>query len=72
MIDQRFEAGTKKVSASIVAKPGETVVLRVSPGKYHPDPVLFLPVGGYSDAWDVQQVTHEIAETEMQDLKRSE
>lgn len=70
-LDQRFESGTKKISMLIVVEPGKIVVLRTLPGAYHPGTVPFLPLGGYSEPWTMQQVTREIAEAEMKDLRHS-
>jgi hypothetical protein len=68
-IDQRFESGTRKSSAPLLARPGETIVFRVSPGVYYPLPVFPFAHNG---AWTLQQVAREVAEAEMQDLRRSE
>ena len=70
-IDQRFEFG-KKTSMPIVAKAGETAVIRVLPGGM--TGVFVLPVAPVVTfgPWTMQQVTQEVAEAEMKDLKRSE
>lgn len=70
-IDQRFEF-KRKTSMLVITKPGETTVVRVLPGGM--TGLFLLPAGPVVTfgPWTMQQVTREVGEAEMADLKRSE
>jgi hypothetical protein len=70
-VDQRFDFG-QKASMPVVAKAGETVVIRVLPGGM--TGIVILPTAPVLTfgPWTMQRVTHEIANVEMQGLKRSD